>query len=98
MRMSVTRINEFRARPGGGDVLRDRLMEFLPVIESLEGCLSCQLLQSQKNPEHVIFIEVWESVESHLVALLDSPAGKMEEILKLLEAPPSGDYFNYCHV
>ena len=96
--MSVTRINEFRARAGGGNVLRDRLLAFLPMIESLEGCLSCQLLQSEKTPEHVVIIEVWDSVEAHLVALLDAPAGDMEETLKLLEYPPTGDYFNYCHV
>jgi quinol monooxygenase YgiN len=95
--MSVTRINEFRARAGRGDSLRTQLLAYVPIIESLEGCLSCQVLQSQKNPEYIVTIEVWDSIETHLVALLDTPAGDLEETLKLLETPPTGDYFDYCH-
>jgi quinol monooxygenase YgiN len=96
--MSITRINEFRAIEGSGELLRDRLKALVPIIEGADGCLSCQLLQSKKNPLHLIVIEVWESAEVHRASLEDVPAEVFHETKKLLAAPPTGEYYEYCHV
>ena len=96
--MSITRINEFRASEGNGDLLRERLKMLVPVIEEAEGCLSCQLLQSKKSPLHVILIEVWDSVEVHKASLEDVPPEVFHEVKKLLAQPPTGEYYEYCHV
>jgi quinol monooxygenase YgiN len=95
--MSVTRINEFRANEGSGDLLRDRLKELVPVIEAADGCLSCQLLQSKKDPLHLIVIEVWDNEIVHKLSLEDVPASVFQEVKKLLAAPPTGEYYEYCH-
>lgn len=96
--MSVTRINEFRAIDGSGDLLRDRLKALVPIIESAAGCLSCQLLQSKKNPLHVIVIEVWDNELVHKMSLEDVPVSVFNDVKKLLAAPPTGEYYQYCEV
>jgi quinol monooxygenase YgiN len=96
--MSITRINEFRAIDGSSDMLCDRLRALVPVIEAAAGCLSCQLLQSKKNPAHIILIEVWDSIEVHKASLEDVPAEVFYETKKLLAVPPTGEYYEYCHI
>lgn len=93
--MSIMRINEFRAHAGGGDTLRDRLRAFMPVIASSEGCLSCQLLQSHKDPAHILLLEIWESAEAHQASLQKLPPEEFKEAMKLLAAPPTGEYYDY---
>lgn len=92
--MSITRINEFRAIDGKGDMLRDRIKSFLPTIESSAGCLSCQLLQSQKDLNHIIVLEVWESIDAHQASLKNTPPDAFHEAKKLLAVPPTGEYYH----
>lgn len=94
--MSIMRINEFRAHANGGDTLRDRLKAFVPVIASSPGCVSCQLLQSQKDPAHILVVEVWDSAEAHRASLHNIPPDAFKEAMKLVAAPPTGEYYEYC--
>jgi quinol monooxygenase YgiN len=95
--MSITRINEFRAVDGSSALLRDQLALLVPVIESAEGCLSCQLLQSQKSENHFIVIEVWDDVHSHQASLKNIRPDVYHEVKNHLAAPPTGEYYDYCH-
>lgn len=92
--MSVTRINEFRAIPGSSSLLRDCIESFVPIIESSADCLSCQLLQSQKDPNHIIVIEVWGSIEAHQASLKNVPPEVFHQTRKFLAAPPTGEYYD----
>lgn len=92
--MSITRINEFRAVSGSSALLRDRIQLAVPIIEASVGCLSCQLLQSQKDPHHIIVIEVWDSVEAHQASLKNVPPEVFHQTRKLLAAPPTGEYYH----
>jgi quinol monooxygenase YgiN len=92
--MSITRINQFRAHAGGGDALRDGLRAFVPTIQASAGCLSCRVLQSRKDPAHVIVIEEWESVEAHQASLHRIPPDAFGETMKLVVAPPTGEYYD----
>jgi quinol monooxygenase YgiN len=96
--MSVTRINQFIAAEGKGSALRDALRSLVHVIESADGCLSCQLLQSRQEATHLILIEVWENEEIHRLSLEDIPAGVFDAARALLAVPPNGDYYDYCPV
>lgn len=96
--MSITRINEFRAVEGESALLRDRIVLLVPVIESAEGCLSCQLLQSRKDENHFIVIEVWDNVESHHASLQHIRPDVFHEVRNYLAVPPTGEYYEYCHV
>ena len=94
--MSVTRINEFRAHEGSGDTLRERVRSIVPMIESSNGCLSCQLLQGQEDPTRILVIEVWESIETHQASLKNVPREVFHETMKLLAEPPTGAYYHAC--
>ncbi len=91
--MSITRINEFRAIAGSSGVLRDCLESSVPIIEASAGCLSCQLLQSQKDPHHIIVIEVWDSIDAHQASLKNVPPEVFHQTRKYLAAPPTGEYY-----
>ncbi len=92
--MAVTRINEFRAKVGEGDALRDLLRAAVPEIAAAAGCLSCQLLQGRDAPERIVVLEVWESPEAHQASLRDVPAEVFAPVMALLDGRPSGAYFD----
>jgi quinol monooxygenase YgiN len=91
--MSVTRFNEFRARAGKIDGLREFLVSILPGISSFGGCQSCQLLQSHDDPTRFVVVEVWDSIESHQASVKDIPPEMFASVMELLDGPPLGEYF-----
>ena len=91
--MSVTRINEFRAKEGKAEALRGLLGQAIPSIASSRGCLSCKLLQSQDSPARFVVLEVWDSIESHKAAVKDIPPAMFMTVMGLLDGMPSGEYF-----
>lgn len=91
--MSVTRINEFRAKAEKAEALRTFLAPVIPMIASSAGCLSCQLLQSRENPVRFVVLEVWDSVGSHQAAVRDIPNEAFAEIMELLDGAPLGEYY-----
>ena len=92
--MSITRINEFQAQEGKSEALRDLIASFVPLIESSDGCQSCQLLQSQEDPTRIVVIEVWDSTEAHQASMKNIPPGALQEAMKLLAGPPKGGYYH----
>ena len=91
--MSITRINEFQAREGEGDSLRELIRSFVPLIETSQGCHSCQLLQNQEDPTQIVVIEVWDSIEAHQASADNITPGTMEAATRLLAGPPRGGYY-----
>ena len=92
--MSVTRINDFRAKEGRAEALRALLAQAIPSIASSRGCVSCKLLQSQDNPARFVVLEVWDSIESHKAAVKNIPPDAFATVMDLLDGRPSGEYFN----
>jgi quinol monooxygenase YgiN len=92
--MSVTRINEFRAKEGKADALRTFLTRIIPTIASSTGCLFCQLLQSHENPTRLVVIEVWDSIGSHQASMRDIPPEEFAEVMELLDGTPVGECYH----
>ncbi len=91
--MSVTRINEFLAQEGQGETLRKLIQSFQADIEASQGCHSCKVLQSKQNADSVVVIEIWDSVEDHEASVKNIPVEALQAAMKLLAAPPKGEYF-----
>jgi quinol monooxygenase YgiN len=91
--MSITRINNFRAKEGKADALRTFLTPLIPAIAATTGCRSCQLLQSHDNPTRVVVIEVWESIEAHQASVQNIPPEALAEVMTLLDGMPVGEYY-----
>jgi len=94
--MSITRINEFHAKEGKDDDVREFLVSIIPIIESSAGCQSCQLLQCLDDPTRRVVVEIWESVETHQTAVKSIPLDNFAEIMKMLAETPKGAYFRGC--
>lgn len=92
--MSITRINEFRARAGKTDELREFLVSILPGISSSDGCQSCELLQSYEDPVRYLVVEVWESIEAHRASVTGIPPDSLTRATALLDGSPRGEYFH----
>ncbi len=91
--MTITRINEFHAREGEGEGLFTLVKSFLPQIEKTAGCRSCKLLRHHQDPNRLVVVEEWDSVEAHQAARQSIPSETMVEAMKLLAAPPTGEYW-----
>ena len=92
--MTITRINEFKAKAGQGEALRSHLNAFVATIEASAGCQACQLLQSESDPTRIVVIEVWDSIEAHQAAVKNIPPDAIEQAMKLLDGTPKGEYFH----
>jgi len=88
--MSVTRINKFEAKDGMADSLHGFLRSIVPLIGQSQGCDSCQVLQSQDNPNEFVIIEVWASLSAHQASVKNISSEEMDEVVPLLASPPSG--------
>lgn len=92
--MTITRVNEFEAREGCSDELRQYLETILPEIEGSEGCLYAHLLQGHDNPQRFLIIETWESIPAHQLAIQDIDKHEFVRTLQRLAHPPQAEYFS----
>jgi quinol monooxygenase YgiN len=95
--MSITRINEFRAKDGSADALLTFLTRLIPTIAAIPGCQSCQLLQRHDEPTRFIVLEVWESIEAHQASVKDISSESLAELMALLDGRPAGAYYHEQH-
>jgi quinol monooxygenase YgiN len=91
--MTVTRINQFEAKPGRGAELRHLLSSMIDTILCSPGCRSCELLQAVDQVERLSVLEVWDRIEAHQGAARAIPTSKLEEAMALLATSPTGAYF-----
>ena len=92
--MNVARMNELHAKEGCGDELREFLLKLEPIIQSSQGCEKCEVLECDTELGRYVLFEFWDSIESHQNAAQQISSEETSRILKLLQMPPSGDYFH----
>jgi quinol monooxygenase YgiN len=91
--MSVTRVNEFQAKDGQCENLQAFLKSIISMVESSDGCQSCQFLRHKDDPARFVIIEVWDSVEAHQASVKHIPPGTIEKAMTMLAGPPKGEYY-----
>jgi len=91
--LSVVRINEFEALAGRRSELRAVLYSILPTIRKAEGCLSCQLLESEENADRFVILEVWTTAEAHRDAASKIPQDMLRRAMTLVADVPRGGYY-----
>ncbi|MBP0597170.1 antibiotic biosynthesis monooxygenase [Herbaspirillum sp. LeCh32-8] len=92
--MSITRINNFRAREHCAAELKSFLTGILPDIRASAGCLSCELLQDHADPTRIVIVEIWESIEAHRASLAQVSPESIRQAKQFLAATPSGGYYS----
>lgn len=92
--MSITRINNFRAREHHAADLKNFLTGILPEIRASTGCQSCELLQDHADPTRIVIVEVWESIEAHRESLRRVPPESIRQAKQFLAEAPCGAYYS----
>jgi len=91
--MSITRINHFESAEGKADELRQFLQGVITVVQSVDGCLGCKLLQDPDQPRRLAIVEVWDSVAAHQAAAQAIPPEEIAKVMPLLAGSPMGNYY-----
>ena len=91
--MSVTRINKFPTKEGQAGKVREILLSLDSVFVSSAGYESHRVLLGMDDPNQVVVIEVWESIEAHQAATQKIPVHAFEWVMSLLNGRPSGEYY-----
>ncbi len=92
--MSITRVNEFTALEGKAEALGDYLASIVPVIESADGCIYCQLLRGHDDPSRFLVIETWDSIASHQLSVQGIDRKEFLRAMQMLAVSPRAEYFH----
>ena len=92
--MTITRINEFHAAPGKADALHAFLSQVIKVVTQAPGSLGCQLLRQHDDPDRLVIIEQWVSIDAHQAAARLIPPEDIAKVMPLLASPAKGNYFH----
>jgi heme oxygenase (mycobilin-producing) len=88
--MSVDVVINFEAAPGRAAELLPLLREGRDISRDADGCESFELFQRQDDEHKFVFLERWDSIESHHTNMADNilASGHLGRILPLLVGPP----------
>jgi quinol monooxygenase YgiN len=84
--MNVILLVRFSGKKGRGKKLT-QLIQPLPPKNDIDGCLGFEVFANPNNPDDVLILERWETVQAHkkfLAGLLE--AGALDEVLEHVEA------------
>jgi quinol monooxygenase YgiN len=92
--MSVARIGQFHAHEGQEAALLEFLTTVVaPAIRAAAGNESAAVFQSLAEPTLFVVIEVWSDIEAHRASVQNIPPELLKQVMPLLAAPPTGDYY-----
>jgi len=72
--MSVTLLVRIDARPGHGSAIAE-IVKPVPAENDIEGCQGMDVFANTANPDQVLILEHWSSIDAHKTFL----AGLMEQ-------------------
>jgi quinol monooxygenase YgiN len=88
--MSVNVVINFQAAAGRAAELLPLLREGRDISRAAEGCESFELFQREDDEHKFMFVEQWQSIETHHQNMADNivASGHLARILPLLVGPP----------
>ncbi len=90
--MSVMAIVRLNAHPGKGGEIRDMLNGgMLERTQKADGLLGLELFVGDHDPDSILVMEEWTSVEAH-TRYVDSLGGAFDELMKLVADRDSRHY------
>lgn len=92
--MSITRINYFQAAAGQTQALHSLLKSIEQYIAASQGCISCELLQSQEQSDQFVVLEKWASIADHAASIANFPKEQMQAAMPLFAKPPEGGFYH----
>ena len=92
--MSVTRVNEFFAKPHELENLRQILSSIRSEICAAKGCREFRILECDTEPNRFVILETWDSIESHEAAVQKISMETIERAKAMLASTPDGNYYS----
>jgi quinol monooxygenase YgiN len=90
--MSVARHYVMLAADGQAKALAAGLEALAQAVRALPGCLGVECFHDVDQAERFIFIERWESIETHRSASAFLPKTLMTPVMAALAEKPMGSY------
>lgn len=94
MPVTIMRISNFEAKPGGGGDLEALLGDVLPAMKTAKGFHSYEIVQDIDASDHIAVTEIWDSVEDHKAAAGNISPDDFKRVMALMAGPPSGAYYH----
>ncbi len=91
--MSVTRVNEFFAKPGEVANLKEILRSIRSEVNAANGCSEFRILECDTEPNRFVIIETWDCIESHEAAVERISKQLIDQARAMLDATPDGNYY-----
>jgi quinol monooxygenase YgiN len=93
--MTIARIYHMHAKDGRSAELETGLRKLIDlVMGNLEGCRGVELLRDMGNERRFMFIERWDSEESHKAGAAAFAKLDLGSLMAALDGPPEGGYFD----
>lgn len=88
--MSINVVINFQAAEGRAGELLPLLMEGRDISRAADGCESFDLFRREDDDHRFMFLEQWESIETHHENMANNivASGHLGRILPLLVGPP----------
>jgi heme oxygenase (mycobilin-producing) len=93
--MTVARVYTMGAKAGRSAELEAGLVKLADVVTGLAGSQGVDLLRDAGNEHLFLFVEKWDSIESHEAAREEFAKLDMASVMEALDGPPDGAYFDY---
>lgn len=93
--MTVARLYIMHAGEDKGSALKAALGALAEHVRPIPGCGGVELLRDAENDRRFIFIEKWDSVESHKAAGAQLSKEVMGPVMAAIEGRPDGSYCDY---
>ena len=93
--MTIARLCRMTAGEGQADALLQALTALADVVGAIPECDGAEILQDRDQPDRVVFIEKWASVEAHKASGALLPKEAMAPVMAALAERPEGSYLDY---
>jgi quinol monooxygenase YgiN len=90
--MTVLRHYKMQAAEGRGDELRGALVHLAAQVTPLSGCEKVELFADPRDADTFIFIEHWDSIDSHKAAGAALGKEAFAPVMAALAGAPEGRY------
>ena len=96
--MSTLVILDMQIKPGSLDDMKATLKAILPDTRAFDGCNGLTVHTDEQDPNHMIFVEQWDSGDHYRKYLAWRTEPGNRDIVEMLVSPPDIRYFDQVDV
>ena len=94
--MTIARMYRMTAAAGREEALGAAIVGLADLVRPQPGCEGIELLRDSDAPGSFVFIEKWQSIETHKACLGNLPRDVLAPVMAELAGSPEGRYLEYA--